>query len=183
MSLFCSERGLGDETVGKARQDVQWGRGQSGFKKGQGGGSRAETAEVERHCPIPSSCSHLPSSSQSPNKSGASQLGWQLSDFICPHCLATVLLKDDKKVLEVPSYLLRKCGLVSWEQSPQTFCDGKCCGSELLRCLDSQSDWVTCFSSTHLNFASCKIRGPSCTVSSLIIWTWIGRLVSLWDGY
>lgn len=27
------------------------------------------------HCPIPSSCSHLPSSSPGPNKSGASQVG------------------------------------------------------------------------------------------------------------
>lgn len=133
--------------------------------------------------PQPSSCSHLPSSSQSPNKSGASQLDWQLSEFIFPHCLATVLLKGDKKVLEVPSHLLRKCGLVSWEQSPQTFCDGKCRGSELLRCLDSRSDWVSCFSSMHLNFATCKIRGPSCMASSLIIWTCVGRLVSLWDGY
>lgn len=87
------------------------------------------------HCPIPSSCSHLPSSSPGPNKSGASQPGWRLSKVFCPHCLAIVLLKRDEKASGVPSYLPRMCGLVSREQSPQTFCDGKHCGSELLPCL------------------------------------------------
>lgn len=87
------------------------------------------------HCPIPSSCSPFPSSSPDPNKSGASQPGWRLSKVFCPHCLAIVLLKCDEKAPEVPSYLPRKRGLVSREQSPQTFCHGKHHGSELLPCL------------------------------------------------
>lgn len=82
----------------------------------------------------------LPSSAPGLNKSRASQLGWRLSKVFCPHFLAIILLWGDEKALEVPSYLLRKCGVFSWEQSPQTFCDGKHCGSELLPCPWFQSD-------------------------------------------
>lgn len=70
------------------------------------------------HCPIPSSCSHFSSSSPDPNKSGTSQPGWRLSKVFCPRCLAIVLVKCDEKTSEVPSYLPRKRGLVSREQSP-----------------------------------------------------------------
>lgn len=137
LPLFCSEGGPGDETgdgqagcvaVGQRGMWIQGGEWRWRQSRGcRGGGGR--------HCPIPSSCSHLPSSSPGPNKSGASQPGWRLSKVFCPHCLAIIPLKCDEKASEVPSYLPRKRGLVSREQSPQTFCDGKHHGSELLPCL------------------------------------------------
>lgn len=52
---FCSGGGPGDETVEMVRQDVlQWSGGKCGSREGQGGGGKAEAAELEREgSPLP----------------------------------------------------------------------------------------------------------------------------------
>lgn len=119
--------------------------------------------------PSPPSVVTLPSPAPGPNKSGASQLSWWLSKIFCPHFLATILLWGDEKALEVPCYLLRKRGLLSWEQKPQTFCDGKCPGSELMPChWLAEWPWMSCFSSLHLSFPTSKARRSNCMVSLIL---------------
>lgn len=123
--LFCSEGGPGDETVEMGQAGCV-AMGQRGIwiqgaeeKWRQSRGCRGGVGGVWcLHCLIPSSCSHFSSSSPDPNKSGTSQPGWRLSKVFCPRCLAIVLVKCDEKTSEVPSYLPRKRGLVSREQSP-----------------------------------------------------------------
>ena len=124
----------------------QWGRSgrmrcsgkeECGSRNGKGVGGREQRMQRQRGSPLPLPLLLLSHFLLMLQAHMSLELGSSVGN--CPRTSAHTSwpqfsFRGGERALEVPSYLLKKCGLVSWEQNPQTFCDEKHPGSELLPC-------------------------------------------------
>ena len=135
----------------------QWGRSgrmrcsgkeECGSRNGKGVGGREQRMQRQRGSPLPLPLLLLSHFLLMLQAHMSLELGSSVGN--CPRTSAHTSwpqfsFRGGERALEVPSYLLKKCGLVSWEQNPQTFCDEKHPGSELLPCSWLQSDLAQLF--------------------------------------